>query len=49
VSIAIILHTLSHTNSPKHITKVLPWLFVITGWQATRLWDWLGGRQRAEL
>lgn len=46
-SIAIVLHTLSATNSDKHITKVLPWLFVIAGWQVARLWDWLGSRPLA--
>ena len=31
VAVALGLHTLSHTKDPKHVTKVVPWLFLLRG------------------
>jgi hypothetical protein len=37
IVVAYLLHTLSPTKDEKHIVKVVPWLFLLTGVQAARL------------
>ena len=38
ISIALVLHTISHTKDPKHIVKLLPLLFLLAGFQVDRAW-----------
>jgi hypothetical protein len=39
VAVAFALHTASQTNDTKHIVKVVPWVFLLLGWQAGVLWE----------
>ncbi|GEM_PF-1364284 len=46
IAVALGLHTLSHTKDPKHVTKVVPWLFLLGGWAVSIAWEWCRGRRR---
>ncbi len=47
IVVAFALHTASHTKDMKHIVKVLPWTFLLVGWQAGLVWEAIRGARRS--